>query len=607
MRFLKFTIENYRAIENATLEINNNRLIPIIGINESGKTTALYAILCFHKQKDSFAPEKDNDGAHLNFESKYYIGKESKACIIKADVLLERKEEVDDIADKLKLPRGGEVEKQLLDHLIEGNVAKTPITLCRELKRATDGTVVTRYFVENIKLTEDIDQILFADTLYEHTPHILYFKTFENEIDFPITIPKTYLEGKDTSKTKEWRDLLQEIFKNATKKTIGEEYSINNFLELENESDKQGSVINAINQQLNDDVMSEWKRLSDDGKAPSDENFGNLSLVIKYNPANKDATPEFRIKVVDAIKGETPKEFNINNRSTGLRWFFNFIIKLKYNFHYKNSGALFLLDEPGSNLHSTAQQGLLNKLSELSKNQSPIIFGTHSEDLLDPDKINVACVKIARRDGQKVHVKSFNKAGVTMNEGAWTPLFRALHLKSGFEKFDAPIVIITEGITDYYFFKMIQAHTSLINKSFRFIPGTGANQLKDLISIAIASSENYLVLLDSDEEGKIAYAKYNDFFKAEEAKKIFLYTTPNKVDKVVLEDFLSENDAKRLLAITEVSSVKNAIVALFHCCDQEIIKPFIQGLDQQTVDNLSKVLSRINTLELTKIEISALN
>ncbi len=600
MRFLKFKVENYRAIENASIDINNNKLIPIIGINESGKTSALYAILAFHKQKDDFAPEKNNAGGHLNYDNKYYIGRETKTSYIKADILLERKEEIDDIADKIGLPRGGEVESQMLSHLSQDFEKIIPITLCRELKRGDDGVVATRYFVEGVKIPDEQNQ-KFAEVLYDHTPHILYFKTFENEIDHPITIPKTYLDGKDTSKNKEWRDLLQEIFKNATKKTIGEEYTIENFLALEDQSDKQGSVINAINQQLNNDIMTEWKRLSQDGKAPSDDNFGNLSLNIKYRPNNAEGVPEFTIKIIDSIQGQTPKEFSINDRSTGLRWFFNFIIKLKYNFHYKNSGALFLLDEPGSNLHSTAQQGLLNKLSELSKQQNPIIFGTHSEDLLDPDIINVACVKIAKRDGHKVFIKNFNKAGVTMNEGAWTPLFRALHLKAGFERFTDVTVIITEGITDYYFFRMLQTYSALINKSFRFIPGTGASQLKDLISIAIASSERYLVLLDSDEAGKTAYSKYADFFEAEEAKKIFKYETPYKNDNVVLEDFLSENDSNKLKGITEVEVLKYAIVALYHCGDPEKIKCFIETLDDETKDNLSKVLAKISALEIAKL------
>src|SRR5688572_30768731 len=53
MRYLRFTISNYRAVTGPlTIDLQKRSLIPIIGINESGKTTILQAIYAFDEYND---------------------------------------------------------------------------------------------------------------------------------------------------------------------------------------------------------------------------------------------------------------------------------------------------------------------------------------------------------------------------------------------------------------------------------------------------------------------------------------------------------------------------------------------------------------------------
>ena len=68
MKYKKFIIENYRAIENAvTIDIERDKIVPLIGANESGKTTILQAVYAF-----DYANDKEFEGRHLknlrNFE-----------------------------------------------------------------------------------------------------------------------------------------------------------------------------------------------------------------------------------------------------------------------------------------------------------------------------------------------------------------------------------------------------------------------------------------------------------------------------------------------------------------------------------------------------------
>ena len=48
MEYTAFHIKDYRAIrEKITLDLLDKPLVPLVGINECGKTTILQAIFCF--------------------------------------------------------------------------------------------------------------------------------------------------------------------------------------------------------------------------------------------------------------------------------------------------------------------------------------------------------------------------------------------------------------------------------------------------------------------------------------------------------------------------------------------------------------------------------
>ena len=48
MIYNKITINNFKGIKNIELNLENNRIITLVGLNESGKTTIMEAIKFFH-------------------------------------------------------------------------------------------------------------------------------------------------------------------------------------------------------------------------------------------------------------------------------------------------------------------------------------------------------------------------------------------------------------------------------------------------------------------------------------------------------------------------------------------------------------------------------
>ena len=63
MKYKKFRIKNYKAIKDLTIELDNQNLVPIIGLNETGKSSILQAIFAFDCYND-----KQYNGDFINFE-----------------------------------------------------------------------------------------------------------------------------------------------------------------------------------------------------------------------------------------------------------------------------------------------------------------------------------------------------------------------------------------------------------------------------------------------------------------------------------------------------------------------------------------------------------
>ena len=573
MRFRKFIISNYRAVNYAEVSVGK-RLIPLIGINESGKTSILQAILAFDRVSDRYG-----GGAHLNYRNKYEIGDHD--CSISAEIVVDREDDINGVSRRLRLPRG----HQILESLQRAKEAHTPIQLRRSLNDRT-------YSIEGIDVPKERADDL-AKALYQQLPLILYFDDFTDRVPQHVEfVRKDNRRGYRLKKSRlaEWQKILEEVFSRAT----DGEHSIRSFINMQDHDERMG-LLPDINDELNDEVLEAWRELKKVVSEQADDP-SHLKLILEYDePSVKRFRFQFRVGDRAVRK---KRFFNVVDRSKGFQWFFNFQMKLKYNPKYQRTtdGAIYLLDEPGSYLHSSGQTQLLRTLQQISRTNT-ILYCTHSQHLLDPDQINVGHTRIVGKEEGKIKVISFGSAG-SGHQGALSPLFDALHLKTGVFNKKLKKVAITEGITDFYFFRMLQEHFLPKKSQARnvdLIPGAGAQHLKDLISMAIAWANDYVVLLDSDDEGRQARARYKEFFGSQQGQRLILYTTPSEGDDVKLEDFLSESDTERLRGLTEAQKTKRGIAELFFAGD-DLQREFFSGLDTVTKENLEPILGRLEEL-----------
>lgn len=125
--------------------------------------------------------------------------------------------------------------------------------------------------------------------------------------------------------------------------------------------------------------------------------------LFKYWQTNKNLQITFQIdkleqtdqrnntRIVEHILDVRVKSKGVSlplrNRSKGFNWFFSFLVWFKKIQEDKNSNYVLLLDEPGLNLHASAQADLLRFLEDLSEKYQ-IIYTTHSPFMIAPDKLH---------------------------------------------------------------------------------------------------------------------------------------------------------------------------------------------------------------------------
>jgi predicted ATP-dependent endonuclease of OLD family len=493
--------------------------------------------------------------------------------------MFEGKKEIAEIIEAVAPKKTTNLYKKLSSFL---TITK-PIIVIRNLDSKT-------YTIKGLDIDKEKQDTL-AEEIISSAPYLLYFDDFTDRVPEKIVFPANYgREDSDPFDNKtDWHEYLSEIFLRAT------DTKIIDFLHMERGLERQG-LLSDIQDTLNQEIIKGWERLKILKNTLRSE-MSALKILLDYG-TDSEGNHIFSFQVEDKTCREKGRFFTINERSKGFQWFFNFAIKLKFNINYVNevAGAIYLLDEPGSYLHSSAQEELLKSLSSISKTNK-VIYCSHSQYLLNPDIINVSGIKVAVRKSSTIKIQNFGQyEEVNRLQGALSPLYDALQLHVGHRlSIKESCIVVTEGIIDHYFLDMARKYIRACRRpSFTLIPGAGADNLKDLISFSIAWSKKYVLLLDSDSKGIDAFEKYEKYFDKGESCKWILYSLPNKNNKVKLEDFMSDKDKERLKKLVGDKSIKKGIIALYFS-KEDIKKEFYRKLNRKSLENIGHLFRLIST------------
>lgn len=526
MKYLKFIIEGYRGIsEPLTIDLRDKPLIPIVGINECGKTTILQAIYCFDHVNDG-----EYDGKHITNTLNLYKTSDENPPLITADISMTKKElegmilshNAAEDGKEEAIESGTEYESNLIDLSLCEYVKNSPVRIQRNLQTLS-------YSIIN----EELEAISFmAKSVVRRTPYILYNDDFmdrpPNEIDIPDEMPNN-LSG--------WPAIYERLFN-----TTDSNYSLFSIMHEEDERRRQ-SIKSDVEEVLNKKLSKAWKTflLS---------NHGALYVQLDIN-VNSDPK-KLEIKIIEKI-GKKVRYFDVADRSKGFLWFFNFVMKLEFNPKVigESKDTIFLLDEPGSYLHSSAQEKLCHKLKDISMHNGNVIFCTHSHHLLNPEVIPLNRVYIVEKERNK-NVKATLLPQVKLkkeNINAYQPIFDALQIPSYNLFNNTKPIIAVEGIYDKYSILLFCDTSEEVN----ILPGTSADSIVKNIQYLNGFVRPYIAIWDNDAEGRDKYDKACKLFGEHEAQKFDKLPLRGKRNRK-MEKMFEDNDLIKIQKYLKLST-----------------------------------------------------
>ena len=591
MKYTKFIIENYRAIKGP-LEIDlSSRIIPLIGINECGKTTILQAIYCFDYNNDN-----TYEGRHLKNTMNLYSPNRNVKPHITASIEIDRQKFfliTDHILTELKKrdnatpkpasvvavgPDGQPIQKQQktkyqieieeLDKFRKEHSQHRVINL--SIVRDFVGST-PQYFCDLFPSLSADMQSQFCIDIIDRLPRIIYTDDFT---DRPESIININQAGQVP--VSDWKNIFEKVFRLAGNYTLSDTLN-------EQDSRIQKTILSNVKIFLNESLTGFWSRFSS-------------SRVIE---TNLDITPNKQLSVTIVERTETGAEsyFEITDRSKGFIWYYNFIMKIMFN--PKESGSenetIFLLDEPGSYLHDKAQEDLCSKLKDISEKEGIVIYCTHSAKLLNPKIVAPNNIQIIEKDKnsnvQATSLLSKNNTKSSKNS-ALQPLYEALEIPEYEKITQNEKIVCVEGIYDKY---AIECFCLNLSEDIRIFPSTGAASVINNISYFITYQRPYIALWDNDSEGRKQKEKASEYFGTQEARNFTMLPLMNK-DKMIMQDMFDENDFimfKERLNLPKEANYATIINTFRFCGNVETKKEIISNLSENTKLNFETLSQMI--------------
>ncbi len=233
----------------------------------------------------------------------------------------------------------------------------------------------------------------------------------------------------------------------------------------------------------------------------------NENLEIKFeietvkNPQNANVIE----KVLDIRVRNTRHRVSLplKNRSKGFNWFFSFIVWFSKIQSDGNKNFILLLDEPGLNLHASAQADLLRYIEDLAK-EYQVIYTTHSPFMIDSNHLERVRTVYDSDAGSIISSAIQEKDPDTL-----FPLQAALGYDIAQNLFISKNNLLVEGPADLLYLTILSSILESekregLKDSITIVPIGGMDKVASFISLLRGSKLNIVCLLDSfsDQKGK---------------------------------------------------------------------------------------------------------
>lgn len=357
--------------------------------------------------------------------------------------------------------------------------------------------------------------------------------------------------------------------------------------------------------------------------------------IFKYWSTNKNLDIEFKIQNTTNPQGQPEKILDIrvksqrhkitlplDRRSKGFNWFFSFIIWFSKIQADKNSDYVLLLDEPGLNLHASAQADLLRFFDDLSKKYQ-IIYTTHSPFMVETEHLDRVRTCFETEEGTVISDSIQEKDPNTL-----FPLQAALGYDIAQNLFVSKNNLLVEGPADLIYLTLISSILEAEKRTFlkdniTIVPVGGLDKVSTFISLLRGSKLNVACLLDTftDQRGKqkVADLVMHKIIK-EKNIRFFNEFTNNGKDVADIEDLFDKEEYLKMFnaafdkehPVVKLADLDSSINTILKQINKVIGKERFNhyrpanklnqlGVDKayfkpKTLDNFEKMFAEINKL-----------
>ncbi|MDE0093482.1 MAG: AAA family ATPase [Gammaproteobacteria bacterium] len=225
--------------------------------------------------------------------------------------------------------------------------------------------------------------------------------------------------------------------------------------------------------------------------------YGQRRHKIRYDVDGQ----YFRIWISDDRRPNV--EIELENRSKGFQWFFSFYLIFLVESQQGHKNAILLLDEPGLNLHPTAQQDLISFFDELSK-ENQLLYTTHSPFLIDGEQIH----RVRPVTEDEAGHSQISQNGWPADRDTIFPLQAAAGYAMLKGLFQRKKNLLVEGFTDYMYLHALNLHCAALGhaslpEDVFITPCGGTKHVGHIAALFLGQKVRPLILLDGDEAGRV--------------------------------------------------------------------------------------------------------
>ena len=381
MIYQEFNFKNYKGIREQSIPIvQNGKPMVLLGRNESGKTTLMSGIL--HIFAHLRNPDLHEDKALLSplipTMNPSFNGTMQLGCVINS----EHDEKI-----RFTITYGIEAGVYSGNRTYEYYINNTKLESTAEIRK-----------IKN-RLKTEAPAIWHYEDFRDKVKEVIYYSTTENILSIK-TIEKTALQDRSDGQNINiatysnhvkspsnvaWQKILDDLlcytkeFKDKPHKSGTFQKDVVDYIQKHRKAGEStyANRLYLMEEVLNTHISRAWQKISK-------ENFQGKILFQADNQTNGidgNSYKKYCFKVQEAGIID-----DIKSRSSGFNWYFTFILytELRKN---RDKNAIFLLDEPASNLHPESQEELLKAINSLAKDVT-VMYSTHSPYLLSAANID---------------------------------------------------------------------------------------------------------------------------------------------------------------------------------------------------------------------------